>query len=344
MRTGSPVRTTDDRRTAPDSPPTVRTIEPTVGEIMDLEETRAFLAVLDHGSFKAAADIVKQPRATLRRRVEALEARAGVSLLARSHSGVIPTAAGELLARQARMLLRETNALLDALRELGDEPSGELRIGAPLGLPTQGLALLFGFCQAEFPRLRLQVRVCADPISELLEHVDMALHLGPALPAGHWRTHTLSCTDTGLRASRSYLRRHGMPRSVAELEHHKLLGWHAPSEDPKRWPLRDGGTTGVDPAMTSMDPHALRRLAHLGFGIALLPDADAPEFDSDDEALLPVLDGVIGCTRELQIVVPEVLAETGRMRAILDRLARLGSKREGATPRVDDGARPQMTM
>jgi hypothetical protein len=32
------------------------------------------------------------------------------------------------------------------------------------------------------------------------------------------------------------------------------------------------------------------------------------------------------------------------MRAILDRLARLGSKREGATPRVDDGARPQMTM
>jgi DNA-binding transcriptional LysR family regulator len=336
------------RGTARDSPATVPTTEPTVrapAQIMDLEETRAFLAVLDHGSFKAAADTVKQPRATLRRRVEALEARTGVSLLARSHSGVIPTAAGELLARQARMLLRETHALLDALRELGDEPAGDLNVGVPFGLPSQGLALLFGLCQAEFPRLRLHVRVSADPIAELLEHVDIALHLGPALPEGRWRTHTLSRADTGLRASRSYLRRHGMPRSVAELEHHKLLGWHAPSEDPKRWPLRDGGSVDVDPTMTSTDPHALRRLAHLGFGIALLPDADAPEFDSDDDALMPVLDGVIGCTRELRIVVPEVLADTARMRAILDQLARLGTKREPViAPRIDDDARPQMTM
>jgi DNA-binding transcriptional LysR family regulator len=313
---------------------------------MDLEETRAFLAVLDHGSFKAAADIVKQPRATLRRRVESLEARAGVSLLARSHSGVIPTAAGELLARQARMLLRETHALLDALRGLGDEPAGDLRVGVPLGLPTQALALLFGLCQAEFPRLRLQVRVSNDPIAELLEHVDIALHLGHGLPAGRWCTHTLSRADTGLRASRSYLRRHGQPRSVGELQHHKLLGWHAPSEDPKRWPLREGGTIGVEPTMTCSDQHALRRLAHLGFGIALLPDADAPEFDSEDDALMPVLDGVVGCTRELQVVVPEVLAETTRMRAILDKLARVGTKREpiAAAPRVEEGMRPQLSM
>jgi DNA-binding transcriptional LysR family regulator len=313
---------------------------------MDLEETRAFLAVLDHGSFKAAADIVKQPRATLRRRVEALEARAGVSLLARSHSGVVPTAAGELLARQARMLLRETHALLDALRELGDEPCGDLRIGVPLGLPTPGLALLFGICQTEFPRLRLHVQVCEDPIGALLESIDIALHLGQSLPAGRWRTHTLMRSETGLRASRSYLRRHGMPRSLAELEHHKLLAWHAPGEDAKRWPLRDGGTVCVEPALTSAEPHTLRRLAHLGFGIALLPDADEPEFDTDDEALLPVLDGIIGCSREITMVVPEVLAETGRMRAILDQLARHTSKREpvAAAPRMDEGVRQLLAM
>jgi DNA-binding transcriptional LysR family regulator len=313
---------------------------------MDLEETRAFLAVLDHGSFKAAADSVNQPRATLRRRVESLEARAGVSLLARSHSGVVPTAAGELLARQARMLLRETHALLDALRELGDEPAGDLRVAVPLGLPTQALALLFRLCQAEFPRLRLQVRVSDDPVGQLLEHVDIALHLGHGLPAGRWRTHTLLRTDTGLRASRSYLRRHGTPRSLAELEHHTLLGWHASGEDPKLWPLRDGGMVDVNTTMTCADQYALRRLAHLGLGIALLPDADAPEFDSDDEALMPVLDDVVGCTRELQVVVPEVLAETTRMRAILDQLARVGMKREpiATAPRVEDDVRPQLSM
>ncbi len=313
---------------------------------MDLEETRAFLAVLDHGSFKSAADIVKQPRATLRRRVEALEARAGVSLLARSHSGVVPTAAGELLARQARMLLRESNALLDALRELGDEPAGDLRLGVPLGLPTRGLAKLVGICQAEFPRLRLQVRVCDDPIASLLDTVDLALHVGHALPTGRWRTHTLMRSNTALRASRSYLRRHGMPRSVAELEHHKLLSWHRPSEDPKRWPLRDGGTVCVEPTLTSAEPDVLRRLAHLGLGIALLPDADEPAFDTDDEALLPVLEGVVGCSCELSIVVPEVLAETARMRAILDQVARHESKREpvAAASRMNDDVRQLLPM
>jgi DNA-binding transcriptional LysR family regulator len=278
--------------------------------------------------------------------VESLEARAGVSLLARSHSGVVPTAAGELLARQARTMLRETHALLDALRDLGDEPAGDLRVGIPLGLPTQALALLFGLCQAEFPRLRLQVRVSNDPLAELLEHVDIALHLGHGLPAGRWCTHTLVHTNAGLRASRSYLRRHGVPRSVAELEHHVLLGWHAAGEDPKRWPLREGGTFNVDPTLTCADQHALRRLAHLGFGIALLPDADAPEFDDDDDALMPVLDGVVGCTRELQVVVPEVLAETGRMRAILDQLARVSSKREpiAAALHIEDSVRPRLAM
>lgn len=44
---------------------------------MDLEELRAFLDVVQTGSFLAAADSLGVSRTTLRRRVEALEARAG---------------------------------------------------------------------------------------------------------------------------------------------------------------------------------------------------------------------------------------------------------------------------
>lgn len=291
---------------------------------MDLEETRAFLAVLDHGSFKAAAEVTKQPRATLRRRVEALEARAGVSLFARSHSGVLPTPAGELLARQSRALIRETNALFDTLREIGDEPSGLLRIGVPAEMPARGSAIVCGLLQARFPRMRIHVRIANDPTAELLDQVDLALHIGPRPDGGRLHTRSLSRVTDGLRVSRAYVQRHGLPRSLDDLRQHMLLGCGG-SDEQLRWPLLDGGSLAIEARQTVEDPQLLRRLVSLGFGIGLLSDAEGKGFEADDEGLLPVLEGVVGRTRELQVVVPEVLAETAKVRAVLGQLERIAS-------------------
>lgn len=298
---------------------------------MDLEETRAFLAVLDHGSFKAAAELTKQPRATLRRRVESLEARAGVSLLARSHSGVIPTPAGELLARQSRAIIRETNALFETLREIADEPGGELRIGVPAQLPARGSAIVCGLLQARFPRLRIHVRVCNDPITELLEHVDLALHVGPRPDNGRWQVRSLTRVTDGLRVSRAYIQRHGMPRSLDELHQHTLLACGEPGEA-LRWPLLDGGSFAIEARQTATDPQLVRRLVSMGFGIALLSDAEGEGFAADDDELLPVLDGVVGRSCELHVVVPEVLAETAKIRAVVQQLERIAAATEQPHP------------
>lgn len=67
---------------------------------MDLEELRAFLTVVDTGSFLAAADSLGVSRTTLRRRVGSLEARAGVTLLESTSQGAVLTEAGQLLAKR----------------------------------------------------------------------------------------------------------------------------------------------------------------------------------------------------------------------------------------------------
>jgi DNA-binding transcriptional LysR family regulator len=292
---------------------------------MDLEETRAFLAVLDHGSFKAAAEFIRQPRATLRRRVEALEARVGVPLLERSRSGVVPTPAGLLLGRQARVMVRESNCLLVALRELGDEPTDELRIGVPCGLSSRGLALVLGLFQAQFPHLRVHLQVSDEPIEQLAEQVDLALSFRHEQPPGSWQVHTLGRVHEGLRASRSYLRRYGVPQTIEDLARHKLLGWQAPGRDGECWPSYGGGSFAIEPVMTTNDQDLLRRFASLGFGIALLCNSDLHDDDDDgddDEALLPVLEGFVGRTRELRMHVPEILGETAKIRAIVEHLER----------------------
>ena len=60
---------------------------------MDLDELRVFIAIVDRGSFAAAAKALRFPLATLRRRFDELEARMGVKLLERDHNGASPTSA-----------------------------------------------------------------------------------------------------------------------------------------------------------------------------------------------------------------------------------------------------------
>lgn len=268
------------------------------------------------------------------RRVEALEARAGVALLERSHSGVIPTQAGELLARQARAILRETNALLDSLRELGSEPTGELRIGVPLELPSQATAMLTGLLHARLPRLSLHVHSCANPVAGLLEQVDIALEIGHGPSPARCHSHTLMQVRERLRASRSYVQRHGLPHALDELPHHELLG-RVGTDSTMQWPLFDGGSITLTPALTSRDPQLLHSFVELGLGIALLTEVDGHALANDDDALVPVLDDVVGRTRELRVVVPEVLAETTKVRAVVGQLVQIASmqhrsQRDGA--------------
>jgi hypothetical protein len=60
----------------------------------------------------------------------------------------------------------------------------------------------------------------------------------------------------------------------------------------------------------------------------LLPDVELGERELDDEALTPVLEDQIGRRLTLSAVVPEVLAETPKLRVILSHLERYFGRRE----------------
>jgi DNA-binding transcriptional LysR family regulator len=287
--------------------------------MMNLDELRAIVAVVETGSIVAAARSLKFARATLRRRLDELEARTGVPLLYRTAHGATPTEAGAVLAARGRRILQEANALLSSVREVGAEPAGELRFVFPVGLPPEGVTSLFAALQKKYPHLSLRVHYSEDPLSGLLEDVDVAVHFGTRSPPGSWVSYELLRVHERLVASSEYLQLKGVPKALEELAQHDLLSWDCPDGDATIWPTRQGTTLRVAPHMISPDIHLLRRCAAAGMGIAFLPlpDAGLPGFDAPADGLVPVLPDEVGRERPLRVVVPAVLSEIPRIRAVL---------------------------
>lgn len=285
---------------------------------MDLEELSAFLKVVDAGSFLAAADSLGVSRSTLRRRVGALEARAGVPLLASTSSGVVLTDAGRALRNRGTTMIEEASALIASVREIGKEPSGTLRVKLPVGLAPHLLAPLLAIIRQRLPRLTVHCSFSDDPLSEPIVDVDFVVHFAEHAPAGHYHSYELLRLRQWLLASRSYLDKHGTPKSIDDLHRHELLSWHAPGEDPRVWPTLQGASFHVEPIFIATDIHFLRRYCIEGFGIALLPDAMIPDPGLVQDTLVPVLQDVVGRERVLRMSAPKALAEVPRVKVILD--------------------------
>lgn len=284
---------------------------------MDLEALRAFVAVVENGSFVAASQRLRLPRATLHRRIGELEASVGAALLDRSPKGADPTEVGHVLASQGRRLLRDADALLGAARSAACDTAGEIQVALPIGLPPHVFPMLFAFAQSQLPETRVSAVFSEDPLGRLACGADLAVSWKHEIPDGLWVAHDLIELREWLVASPAYLETHEAPTSLEALREHALFSWAPPDGDARRLPMLAGGEVSVDPRFASNDPHVIRQLAAAGFGIAFTPDALLPAPEPDMDALVPVLDGVIGRRRTLRLVVPAGTAQSPRIRTLL---------------------------
>lgn len=143
-----------------------------------VRQLRYFVALAESRHFgrAAAACFVSQPAFSVA--IRELEQLLGVTLVERSNRRVTVTPDGVELAAQARLCLRDLEALVDLARERGRPLSGPLRLGviptiAPFLLPTALPRI-----RKRFPELRLYIREAqtATVVAELMDgRVDLAL-------------------------------------------------------------------------------------------------------------------------------------------------------------------------
>lgn len=188
------------------------------------QEMRAFVAVVDQGSFVAAAETLKSSKAAVSRHVAELERRLGVRLLNRTTRKLSLTDEGSVFHARCVDLL---NALEEAETELhsrSGEASGQLRISAPVTFGNTHLAPLWGAFLEQHPRLSLDISLSDRTVDLVDEGIDLAIRISRSLHPT-FIARQLATTRMVLCATPAYLARHGSPTRPADLEKHEVVGY-----------------------------------------------------------------------------------------------------------------------
>ncbi|MGI9387981.1 MAG: LysR substrate-binding domain-containing protein [Methyloligellaceae bacterium] len=134
---------------------------------MDTRFLESFIAVVDQGSIAAAARTLNVTPAAVAQRVRALENEIGSALVSRTGRTVSPTEAGLAILDRARSLTRDVRDL-QALAS-GNEPMGELRIGATSTGVSGLLPPVLSTLSKRYPAMKVSLR--RGHSSELYRHV-----------------------------------------------------------------------------------------------------------------------------------------------------------------------------
>ena len=147
---------------------------------MTYEQLRAFSAVVESGSFRAAADKLHKTQSTISAAIANLENQFSLQLLDRSSYRPTLTPEGKSFYQQAKRLLQESEALERLGHQLtdGTPPSLSIALSTMSALP-EGLSQLKQFCE-QYPKL--QMNLSTQHLSGLLEQLDThqaELAIGP---------------------------------------------------------------------------------------------------------------------------------------------------------------------
>lgn len=187
-------------------------------------EMRAFVAVVDAGSFVKAADALSISNAGISRLVSELEARLGLRLLQRTTRKLSLTAEGEVFYHRCTEVLQAIEDAEGEVTARGGEAVGLVRVNVPVSFGMTYLAPLWPLFMELHPQVVLEVTLSDRVVDLVDEACDLAVRIA-RLPNSTLVSRKLASTRLTLCASPEYLRRHGTPKHPLELSQHAVIAY-----------------------------------------------------------------------------------------------------------------------
>jgi len=196
-----------------------------------------FSAVVENGSFTAAADALGISKPVVSKQVSLLEQHLGVQLLHRTTRRLHLTDAGEVFSSYSLRIMSDVREAEQSVLPLQDEPQGRLRISVPESLAMSLLPEVLLSFQQKFPKIELDIHVSGRLVNLVDEGIDVALRVGELEDSSLIARLLMPCGFHAC-ASPEYLKKHGKPQHPSELETHNCL-IYSQTPNPDNWMFRD---------------------------------------------------------------------------------------------------------
>jgi LysR family transcriptional regulator for bpeEF and oprC len=281
---------------------------------------RAFVQVLESGSYTKAALQLNLHKATVSQQIRQLEDKLGTRLLTRTTRSVTPTEEGLTYYQHACTILQQVDEVESMLRQGASAPAGHLRVDVPVAMGRLVFAPeIRGFLE-RYPKITIELG-CTDRAVDLVqEGVDCALR-GGQLPDSRLSARRVGDLRFTLCAAPHYIEQHGLPQTPEDLARHCQIGYVLASTGKVR-PVtlqRDGHTLEFDmPARFVTTDSAAALSAGLdGLGLIVLAEFVASHYLTSG-ALVRVLPGWQCPSLPLNLVTPTTRKRAARVQAFMD--------------------------
>jgi DNA-binding transcriptional LysR family regulator len=233
----------------------------------------AFARTASLGSYTAAARALGISPSAVSKSVQRLEVSLGLLLLNRTTRTMTLTVDGRDLHERALRLLHEIEQIEQSAAVSRAEPSGTLKVTAPLPVGIHILAPALPAFRQRYPKVTIDLRLGDRYIDLIEEGIDVALRVGE-IGDSRLVSRRLAPHRICAFASPAYLEKHGTPRTVQEIMDHECVNFRYQSSGQLlRWPFNVNGriveispNTGI--VIDTTDGVTAAMVAGAGIGIS----------------------------------------------------------------------------
>lgn len=220
---------------------------------IERSDLQLLLHIQHQQSLAGAARQLDLAPTVVSKRLAALEARLGVSLLRRTTRRLQLTTEGEVFVEQARTLAAGFEQLEEQLAERRDVARGRLRVASSFGFGRVWLAPVLAALRHLHPAVEVELHLFAHLPDMGSGQFDAAVWLwqpdSPALV-----TRRLAPNRRVVVAAPAYLKRRGEPLTPEDLSNHDCLVVHEQGDSPAMWRLQNVGKRGAASRKVRVNP------------------------------------------------------------------------------------------
>ena len=242
--------------------------------INQLESLKVLKAVVECGSFTAAAARLNISAARVSKSIEQLEFNLEAVLFNRSTRQMQITDSGKHCYNRALVMIKQWQDLKEQLVESHESTKGNLHISAPMSWGLDILAPIIEAFMQQYPDITLDVQLSDQQVNVLEGQFDLVLRLTNQLSDSNLICRKITNYPFIACASPGYLAAHGEPKEPNKLQDHCCLMYTLPGAT-RKWQFIKGRKSidvYLKPQLLSNNSKLLHTALLSGRGIALIPE------------------------------------------------------------------------